>query len=499
MRRLCGLNEDMEEELIQPTDKPTNSVLLCRLSPHSTAKLTLKKTNTSSANGSDHSVGQKRRYLVSQKSGNVYQIVDKRAVECAVSALSVGPTRVEASEPESDLISDDQFFKYMGLIGHNTLRTASQTLLNAWPLRHISRVVNKDNPPVDTNGRVGGSAGVMSGVSRRTASKQQWLEEVRDNKLVQHNDCRGSKGTKKCDKDTNKESLNVISEFDFSSLMGKHMFRQLLCEKLNELQKYMQTLSVENYCLCDFSVKMSLNANIAVNYMPRITRHGSDWSSRHKHHIYCFNRQQRLEKWRRFETGLNWRSRLLKKRCRRLTVRLNRMTKCPICTKTIDFNPRHQCWQFDAHLRPQPLPNQYLANTCHSKDSSHEIIIIGDDFMDEEMDQQISCEPIVDNINSEEVIKASDSDDDDVMIIKEVLTPKPSISIKFSSMGDGGRHSHPVLNNLLTANRNVRKPYPLTDCNHLPTLRETNISIVSKSYSNRKESNDTKMVYGSHF
>ena len=75
----------------------------------------------------------KKRYLVSQKSGKVYEIVDKSQVN----GLSV---RLEIPEPDTDLISDDQYFKYLNLIGTKRLTNDSKSTLRLWSLRNISKV-----------------------------------------------------------------------------------------------------------------------------------------------------------------------------------------------------------------------------------------------------------------------------------------------------------------------------------------------------------------------
>jgi len=333
-------------------------------------------------------------------------------------------------------------------------------------------------------------------VSRRTAAKQQWLDEVRDNTqndLQRFQDQMSDNGSLYLSKD----SMNLLSGFELSSFMGKRVFRSL-SKPLNDLQKYMKIIRFENYCVCQMAPKMSLSANNASGYMPRISRHGSDWSCRHNHHSYCFTRRQRLEKWCRLETGLDWRSRLKKSQCRRLRVKLKRLISCPICTETVDFSPRHQCWQMNAHLRPQPLsrpqplPHQ-ITYSCRPKDSSDEIIIIGDDFMD--MNEMVdSCDSFDYNLDTkEEVIKANDEEDDDVVIIEEVVKPKAVNSILKMSLSQqiapnaGARKECPILSSQLSCNPLIRA---LND--------SISVSIVSNSYSNQNDSNETNFVYNSH-
>jgi len=60
--------------------------------------------------------------------------------------------KLERDEPESDLISDDEYFKYLGLIDSEKLSSVQSNLLNKWPLRTIAKV--ETLPNVNSNGDI---------------------------------------------------------------------------------------------------------------------------------------------------------------------------------------------------------------------------------------------------------------------------------------------------------------------------------------------------------
>ncbi|CAG2177064.1 unnamed protein product, partial [Oppiella nova] len=219
MRRLYGLSaEDNDHNSVaKPSDTPD---VVYRLMSEKNRQ-SLKKSSSAAADTTT-TTAAKTRYLVSQKTGKVYQIVHKNGVQQIQT-----PVVRELPEPESDLISDDQFFKYLGLIDNKSLETQTKCALNVWPLREISKVKNKlkTNPNGDlilTNIASNGSSNTCeeTEVSRRTAAKQQWLDEVRDNTqnhLQRFQDQMSGNGSLYLSKD----SMNLLSGFELSSFMGK--------------------------------------------------------------------------------------------------------------------------------------------------------------------------------------------------------------------------------------------------------------------------------------
>ena len=274
----------------------------------------------------------------------------------------------------------------------------------------------------------------VNGVSRRKLAKSQWLTEVKDNtnRLTDENYKFKDERTRRREKELKEwqtNALNTISSFDLSSSMAQRLFSTLFCP-LNQLDKYLKTINYEEFCDDSYG-EYTLNSTSSSSFVTRIsrTRDGNDWSSRKYHHKYCFNRFERLEKWRQLETGLNWRSRLLKSRCRQLLVPLNRIKWCPICIKTISLEPRHQCYEFEPHMRTStsamPSMSGLSSNsslTSNKCDSSDEVIVIGDDFLEEDL---IPVNEFHDIQSSLEVIKPDvDEDDDEVMIVEEVFKTK---------------------------------------------------------------------------
>lgn len=121
------------------TGQLSRPTVVYRLSP-AKSKDSLRKCDLESETNRSAPSLPKKRYLVSQKSGKVYEIVDKSQVN----GLSV---RLDVSEPDNDLITDDQYFKYLNLIGTKRMTTDSKTHQRIWPLRNIAKVLS----PVTTD------------------------------------------------------------------------------------------------------------------------------------------------------------------------------------------------------------------------------------------------------------------------------------------------------------------------------------------------------------
>ncbi|XP_054152426.1 hybrid signal transduction histidine kinase E-like [Oppia nitens] len=403
-----------------------NSLRVYRLSPDKTQHLTLKKSTQNDGQITDGSTtnGHKKRYLVSHKSGVIYQILDKTPLPF-MPLLSR-----EVREPECDLISDDQYFKYIGLIDKPSLNTKPKTELNVWPLRDIS----KNNTKLTYNPS---EHLVLTDLLPTTVYNNiNETDNTRDWNQQQVMDKKNDKNSRKRQlRSFRKDATNLITNFDLASYMGRRIYRSLF-RPISSVEKYMITISYENYCICDkYLINVSIMSanNVVMNSVVRYSR-----SLRHYHHSYCFNRKQRHDKWQLLETGINKRSQLLMKRCKRLCLRLNRIQMCPLCRNTVDFEPRHQCWEFEPHLRPTRLISLLQS---HNHCPNDELIVVGDDFLSVDTNEQhmnrVSNICITGNNNNnnnsvnsnhqnnininDEVITADDSSDDDIMIIDEVI------------------------------------------------------------------------------
>ena len=136
---------NLENNTINGFTDNNSSIVVYRLSSDKNKELLKRSVPISQSSHSCEQSPHKKRYLVSQKSGKVYELIDKSQVN----GISV---KREASEPDTDLICEDEYFKYLNLIGSKRLKTESKSSLNHWSLRNISKVVS--NPKCDNNGNI---------------------------------------------------------------------------------------------------------------------------------------------------------------------------------------------------------------------------------------------------------------------------------------------------------------------------------------------------------
>lgn len=67
------------------------------------------------------------------------------------------------------------------------------------------------------------------------------------------------------------------------------------------------------------------------------------WGPRLFHHEYTFTKTQRLEKYKRLETGLDWRGRLLALSLKPVKVVVEKILTCPCCLEPVDVESGHSC------------------------------------------------------------------------------------------------------------------------------------------------------------
>ena len=157
---------------------------------------------------------------------------------------------------------------------------------------------------------------------RLMAEKQrQTIEEEKFRRL------KSQEQNQRLQKEELKQELDSYSNsFDLSSIMGRRVRLSLENSNLSAVDvfKYIEN-RIENHCKHKDIVSVSAPQNTKLS--TRITRSttgfaGIDrmWGPRNESHQYSFNRRQRLNRYHRIDTGLNWKSRLVKKHCRRIDV-----------------------------------------------------------------------------------------------------------------------------------------------------------------------------------
>ena len=174
-------------------------------------------------------------------------------------------------------------------------------------------------------------------------AKQNAEEEVFRRKKAQEEAARIQK------QELSQELDSYANAFEISSLMGRRVRLSLDDHSPNPQQVCVLNYQIEKYCnqMDIVSVSAPQNAKLST----RITRSttsfaGLDrmWGQRNDSHQYSFTRRQRLNRYLKLETGLDWKSRLVKKHCRTIDVEVAKYEQqwlafCLVCA----FNYKDKC------------------------------------------------------------------------------------------------------------------------------------------------------------
>jgi hypothetical protein len=136
------------------------------------------------------------------------------------------------------------------------------------------------------------------------------------------------------------ELESYTNAFEISSCMGRRVRLSSSDHSfLNALQIFNLNLRNENFCNQLKSIRDLMAATVPQNakLSTRITRSNTGfagidkmWGPRSESHEYCFTRRQRLDRYMRLDTGLNWKSRLVKKHC--ITIDVEVAKYCTLFT-----------------------------------------------------------------------------------------------------------------------------------------------------------------------
>ncbi|CAG2100668.1 unnamed protein product [Medioppia subpectinata] len=329
-----------------------------------------------------------------------------RSPQVLVSTRSRSQTAcLPPEDVESDCMDDRMFFKYLNLIPRRESMTKTElTLRIEWPLRKVTRI---PKPETDSNGKIllanfklirepiKSTPDMKQVLSER---KVQWYREAQQyNERLQRfkqNLPRNLEVRHKCQSDleglhkrlmAEKSRLNVDEEkyrrlktveqnqrlhkeeliqelegytnaFEISSLMGRRVRLSSDNSSLNPLQIFNLNIRNENYCNQLKTIRDLIAATVPQNakLSTRITRSNTGfagidkmWGPRSESHEYSFTRKQRLERYQRLETGLNWKSRLVKKHCKSIDVEVDKITRCPCCLELVEPEWGHSCRDSD--------------------------------------------------------------------------------------------------------------------------------------------------------
>jgi hypothetical protein len=147
--------------------------------------------------------------------------------------------------------------------------------------------------------------------------KQKLNEEEEKYRKMKNNEQR-----KREQREEQKQELEVYTNsFEWTSLMGQRVRNSAPNSELAANDIYQKNCRIEQFCK---------TKDVISSYIPltsksstRITRSNTGfagidrmWGPRSESHEYCFTRKQRLEKYKRLETGLNWKSRIIAMQCK---------------------------------------------------------------------------------------------------------------------------------------------------------------------------------------
>jgi hypothetical protein len=141
--------------------------------------------------------------------------------------------------------------------------------------------------------------------------------------------------------------LNFVNHFEFSTPLGSRVITTLFGSRLKWDYIQNNINSYEKFCKTHKSLqRVSNDSKFNNNNNKRICSSFEKkcFKSQEKSFEFYFNRRQRLEKYKRLRTGLNWKSRLLRLHCKPLFVKLTQIKNCVICNE--ELNENHSCHRF---------------------------------------------------------------------------------------------------------------------------------------------------------
>lgn len=305
---------------------------------------------------------------------------------------------------ESDCMDDQTYFKYLNLIPRNEYLTKHKTELRVnWPLRNIAKI---SKPETTSEGKI--LLPNLKFIRNPFPTMRDMTQDFNDKKIEwykkakQYNDrlqkfkanlptnqsirerlqtdlellhkqlmAEKKKHSEEEDRyrklksienrnlllrEEQKQELEYyINAFELTSLMGQRVRDSTDVKILSAQDIFYMNNRNEEYC-CHRDI-CSVNVSQSTKSSTRITRSNTGfagidrmWGPRSESHEYCFNRKQRLEKYLRLETGLNWKSRIIAMQCKPVDVEITKVTRCPCCLELVEPEWGHSCRDTDCEL-----------------------------------------------------------------------------------------------------------------------------------------------------
>lgn len=159
---------------------------------------------------------------------------------------------------------------------------------------------------------------------------------------------------KKKQQQERQQLIEYLQEIDLSSPLATRIRDSAFEDEDEEFSMrmtYSKIREYEKYCATPRNINQFEKAEQELSYSKptrtkRLIRTNNGvkiWANRNYIHKYSFSRQQRLERYKVLETGLNWKSRLLLLHCEKVRVRLIRIQTCPLCYEPVQPQFGHSC------------------------------------------------------------------------------------------------------------------------------------------------------------
>ncbi|CAG2100498.1 unnamed protein product [Medioppia subpectinata] len=261
-------------------------------------------------------------------------------------------------ERENSLMSVSEYNRYLGLIRVQSLTQLDAKQLNAgFNLRNISKsgtysvsettgrpILDPDflfHNLVDDYKPINIEPKEDTKKKKKNGSKTMTANKIKDKykKLEKHK--------KQIVKEWRRQYLKCHTVYPFSSPMGHRVMASLRNQNLEVQRVESLVRKYETYCSLKIRFRNKpdnkLNKWRAHN-VERLTI-GQELSQRQHTldvHQYSFTRRQRLDKWQRLTTGIDWKSRIVALSCHRsVEVLVPKLMRCPFCRHQIDID--HSC------------------------------------------------------------------------------------------------------------------------------------------------------------
>jgi hypothetical protein len=279
----------------------------------------------------------------------------------------------EYNEKEFNSMNElSEYCLHLDLVSNQLLSNKSMdSLKTSYPLRRIARI----EPLVrDQFGDIILDGNVV--INQTIEQNDNWVENnetsnqyLLRNKFSQQLKTRLSvnKTEKQMEKVLKREhnlkmkSLKGVSRLPFSTSLGLRVCRTLPQNCLSSTHIPNTIQKSEPFCRTNQSYKswsISKYNNWNCSSIERKTFRTNFTKGSDDSFYYSFNRRQRLEKMKRIETGLNWRSRLRSLHCKQLFVKLFNCQNCCICGNHL--NVGHNCDESANNSLVSELSNKQL-------------------------------------------------------------------------------------------------------------------------------------------